>query len=214
MAGCCGQHIPAHVVWALCPGVKQIQCAMLVLSMAVLYNIICLCKYHVLEEREDDLVSCISHLTRLKGGLVSPAEKIIMYSVLIVTLPLRILIILTARIVMHGCYLYNIIHFCEYHVLEERDDDLVSFIIHLTGLKGGFPGVGCLVWCIIMYSVLVIALPLRILIILTARMLLSVRKKTNKKRIMETFPRYKGSISVILITIIIMFIICQLLARS
>ena len=87
-----------HIEWH---GQKYV---VLVLCMAVCYNIVRFCEVYVArKEREDGLVQFEwqgTNFTNTHGGKYYLAYYTIMYSVLIVTLPLIIIIIMTARILV------------------------------------------------------------------------------------------------------------------
>ena len=75
-----------------------------------------------------------------------------------------------------------IIRFCEWFLVrKERDDGLVQFL-----WKTSNSSVYKLVYYTIMYTVLVVGSPLMILIIKTARILVAMKKRQNKKKNMQT----------------------------
>ena len=70
---------------------------------------------------------------------------------------------------------YNIVRFCEYYLVrEERSDGLVKFVQQSRNFDWG---VYNLVYLAIMYPVLIIGSPLIIIIIMTARILVAMKKR-------------------------------------
>ena len=111
-------------------------------------------------------------------------------------------------LVLSMAVLFNIPHCCEWYLVQGERNGQVNFDMNLTSL--GKSDKYELVYYTIIYSTFVVALPLIVIIIVTVRILMALKKRQSKKRNMQTTTTSsQGNINAVLITVIIIFLICQ-----
>ena len=111
--------------------------------------------------------------------------------------------------------LYNIPHFCEYYLHKKAEDN--DWDGHYEFNYTGFSHTDLMseeklndIHYSRIHPVIVVTIPCLILSFVTISILAELRKRTKKKKNMRTSQTSQTSITLMLVTILITFIICQL----